>query len=302
MGDDGSEDEDPWFERVADAGSDASDPSEPSADDEQSVQSTDQWEWVRPDDAPPDRRDTTDGERVWNQFEDGEETTTGSDPSRSRAEADADSDAEGTGRKQGLSEGTEHHQGHSEPGSPSPPSPDRPSGEADSGTSSTEADVETSASQTENGPTGGSDRPGDTDVPPPPPGADGQPGDADAPPGTARRDIREMQPLYKRRSAEFYALWLVAGLSYGLGDMVTTSVVFVTPLVGESNPFVALVLDQFGLVGFVAMKLLIFGVLIAIGVKGAIDDDRLSYYGPPLLAVLVGVGLTVWNLTAILGL
>lgn len=300
MGDDGSEDEDPWFERVTDPDSEESDPSEPSGDDadEQSVQSTDQWEWAEPADSRSDRTDSEDGERVWNQFE--------------------DTETESTERQQGPSEETQRQQGPSETESPSPLSPDRPLGETDSGTSSTEADVDTSANQTENGPTGGSERPGgggmpppppatgersgDPDMPPPPPGADGQPTDAEAPPGPTRRNIREMQPLYKRRSAEFYLLWLVAALSYGLGDMVTTSVVFVTPLVGESNPFVALVLAQFGLVGFVAMKLLIFGVLLAIGVKGAIDDDRLSYYGPPLLATLVGVGLTVWNLTAILGL
>jgi len=271
MGDDGSGDEDPWFERVTDPDSAASDPSEPSVDDdEQSVQSTDQWECVRPDESPPDRRDNTDGERVWNRFEEGGETNAASDPPRSRADTDANSDAE---RSDGT-DGPERSDTGAE--SPSPLSADRPSGEGHDGTSPA------------------------PDVPAPP-GVDGLPDDADAPPGPARRDIREMQPLYKRRSAEFYALWLVAALSYGLGDMVTTSVVFVTPLVGESNPFVALVLEQFGLVGFVAMKLLIFGVLITIGVKGAIDDDRISYYGPPVLAILIGLGLTVWNLITILG-
>lgn len=137
---------------------------------------------------------------------------------------------------------------------------------------------------------------------PPPPTVDERTEDADVPPGPSHRNIREMQPLYKRRPAEFYLLWLIAALSYGLGDMVTTSVVFVTPRVGESNPLVALVLDQLGLAGFVGAKLVIFGLLLAIGVKGAIDDDRLSYYGPPVLAILVGTVLTAWNLKAILGL
>jgi hypothetical protein len=143
--------------------------------------------------------------------------------------------------------------------------------------------------------------PGDTgsggaDVPPPPPGAE------DTPPGPVGRSIRDLQPLYRRRSREFYLLWLVAGLAYGLGDMLTTSVVFITPRIGESNPFVAVVLARFGLVGFVAIKLVIFAVLLSISIKGAIDDERLSYYGPPLLAILIGTGLTLWNLTTILGL
>jgi hypothetical protein len=147
-----------------------------------------------------------------------------------------------------------------------------------------------------------SNGPGSADVPPPPPTARGQPADADAPPGPTRQDIQEMQPVYHRRTTEFFLLWLAAGLAYGLGDILTTSVVFITPRIGESNPFVAVILNQYGLAGFISLKLVVFTVLLIISIKGAIDDDNLSYYGPPLLAILVGTALTVWNLKTILGL
>jgi len=262
MGDEESGDDDQWFERVTDADADESESAGTPADrNDQPIQSTDQWEWVQPDERQSDRADEPeDGERLWNHFGGEKEDTT--------------------------------------------------AGEDASGTESTETETAGTASQqdlpeNESSPSQSADTSGEShgaEVPPPPPTGRGQPEEGDAPPGPARRDIREMQPLYQRRATEFYLLWLAAALSYGLGDMVTTSVVFVTPRVGESNPIVALVLDQFGLVGLLAAKLVIFGFLLTISVKSAVDDDRLSYYGPPLLAILVGTGLTVWNLKTILGL
>jgi hypothetical protein len=145
------------------------------------------------------------------------------------------------------------------------------------------------------------DRSGNEDLPPPPT-AEEQTEDAEPTPEPTDTEIQEMQPLYKRRTREFYLLWLATALSYGLGDMITTSYVFVTPRLGESNPLVSVILGQFGLTGFVATKLGIFGFLIAISVTGAINNERLSYYGPPVLAVLIGLGVTLWNLWTILGL
>lgn len=278
MGDDESE-ENPRFEGATDTGGEDSGPSGTPADDadEQQIPSTDQWDWVETDKSQSDHGDDPeDGERVWNQFED--------------AEQDANTATDGTADRQ-TSSGEK---------SPPPPSADTQPGEMDDGLSP-ESDGSNRAEEP-SPPSNFDDQSGDTGRLPEPPTADGQPDDADTTPGPARQDIQEMQPLYKRRTKEFYLLWLGAALSYGLGDMVTTSYVFVTPRVGESNPVIKLVLEQSGLGGFVAAKFAIFGFLLAISVKSGIEDERLSYYGPPVLAVLVGMGLTVWNLKIILGL
>jgi len=284
MGAEESDDGDQWLGEMTDTDAGESGPSGSAADD--ADQSTDQWEWVCADDPQTDREDgPRDWERVWNRFADGElDTSAGNDASRPEAGADGEDETpvgtEGPDGTEAETDGTARRRNRSEREPPAPTSADTPSGEG--------ADANR--------------RSDDTGGPPPPPTAQRRPEDADAPLGSARRDIREMQPLYKRRTREFYLLWLAAALAYGLGDMVTTSVVFVVPRVGESNPVIALVLDQFGLVGFVAAKLVVFAVLLVISVKGGVDDDRVAYYGPPMLAILVGVGLTVWNLATLLSL
>jgi hypothetical protein len=151
-------------------------------------------------------------------------------------------------------------------------------------------------------PPAGSGKTADTDVPPPPPPPDGQDGVVASPPGPTQEDIQDLQPLYTQRTKEFYFLWFAASLTYGLGDMLTTSMVLVTPRVGEANPFVAVLLKQFGFGGFVGAKLVIFGLLIVISVKSGIKHERFAYYAPPVFAILVGTGLTLWNLKAIFGL
>jgi hypothetical protein len=120
-------------------------------------------------------------------------------------------------------------------------------------------------------------------------------------PSVKRQSITDLQPRYRSRKWEFYVLWLAAVLTYGFGDMVTTHFVFVTPRITESNPVIGLLLQQFGVSGFVAAKLLIFSGLLFVSVKGAINDDQLSYYAPPALAVVLGTILTLWNLSIIFG-
>lgn len=105
------------------------------------------------------------------------------------------------------------------------------------------------------------------------------------------------RPLYLTRPREFYALWFVATLTYGVGDIATTSVaVYAVPGLVESNPILAPIQGQFGLPGFLAIKLAIFLVMLAISVRGTRADDRIAYYWPPLATAVVGAGLTVWNL------
>lgn len=104
-------------------------------------------------------------------------------------------------------------------------------------------------------------------------------------------------PVYKQRPREFYGLWLLAALAYGVGDVLSTVyAVFVIPGIQEANPIVDVLLANFGIGGFLIFKLLVFLVLITISVQGARTDDRFSYYWPPLVATVLGVGLTAWNL------
>lgn len=138
----------------------------------------------------------------------------------------------------------------------------------------------------------------DREVPPEPSGQ-GHPSetthDRDSPPG----DLAALQPLYRARRREFYALWFLAVLAYGVGDSLTTGLAVIEPGVVETNPVVALVLAETSIVGFFALKLALFVVLIAISAKGAIDGDRLAYYAPPVFALGLGTALTVWNLFSV---
>lgn len=108
-------------------------------------------------------------------------------------------------------------------------------------------------------------------------------------------------PIYEARPKEFYGLWFLAALTYGVGDIVSTVyAVFLVPGVDEANPVVDALLSNFGIGGFLLFKLLVFLALISIGVQGARTGDRFSYYWPPILATLLGTGLTLWNLSLIL--
>lgn len=108
-------------------------------------------------------------------------------------------------------------------------------------------------------------------------------------------------PYYRTRKREFFTLWLLAALAYGVGDSVSTiaSLRFV-PGVGEANPLVASALNNFGFSGFIGVKVVVFVLLFTISVQGARAHDRFNYYWPPILATLLGIFLTGWNLWLIL--
>ncbi|MES3160179.1 MAG: response regulator [Halorubrum sp.] len=111
-----------------------------------------------------------------------------------------------------------------------------------------------------------------------------------------------VEPIYRRRPVEFYGLWLVAALTYGVGDVVSTLyAVFGVPGVDEANPVVDALLVNFGVPGFLFLKLLVFLVLISVSVQGARTGDRFSYYWPPLLASALGIALTAWNVSLVVG-
>lgn len=285
MGDDGTDEDDPWFERVTGPETDESSHSKPSTDDteEAPIQTSDEWEWVQPDESDSQDQDE-EGERIWEHFE-GTRPDAAADsegaPDHGAASDDAPTTVD-TGRSDSPESETDSVSSDARP--PSPPARSE---------QTSDADVPS--------PPARSEQTSDAEVPPPPP-PDEQEGVAATPPGPTREDIQELQPLYRQRTTEFYLLWLVATLSYGLGDILTTSVVLVSARVSESNPFVAFLLEQFGFGGFLGAKLVIFGLLIVISVRGGIENERLSYYAPPVLAVVIGVGLTLSNLGAILGL
>lgn len=112
---------------------------------------------------------------------------------------------------------------------------------------------------------------------------------------------RVSEPLYVRRRREFYTLWAMAALTFGVGDLVTTLWgVRYTPGVFEGNPIVATILAQFGPAGFVVSKLVALGLLLWFGVQAAHQNDHRTYYAIPILATVLGVGLTVWNLAVVL--
>ncbi|GAB3414535.1 hypothetical protein GCM10027435_09610 [Haloparvum alkalitolerans] len=104
-------------------------------------------------------------------------------------------------------------------------------------------------------------------------------------------------PIYRRRPREFYALWILATTTYGVGDIVTTvALVWFVPALVEGNPLVAFAIERVGLAGLVAVKLVGFGVMVWISVVGGREDDALVYYFGPGLLTLFGLAVTANNL------
>jgi len=91
----------------------------------------------------------------------------------------------------------------------------------------------------------------------------------------------------------------VATTTYGVGDVVST-IAFLTyvPEMEEANPIVVAAIDAFGFAGLVALKIVVYLIMVWISVLGARDGDALLYYFPPVLLTLVGLFLTVNNVYA----
>lgn len=110
------------------------------------------------------------------------------------------------------------------------------------------------------------------------------------------------EPLYRRYPREFYGLWFLAAVTYGVGDIISTVLaVFTDPDLGESNPVVSVVLAEYGILGFLAVKIVILVTLLWISVGGARSNDRFTYYWPPAVATALGIALTGWNLWLLYG-
>lgn len=109
-------------------------------------------------------------------------------------------------------------------------------------------------------------------------------------------------PIYRRYPREFYALWFLAAVTYGFGDIVSTALAVLGGSgIAESNPIVAGVLNEFGLPGFLVVKFAILVALLWISVGGARSEDRFAYYWPPVVATVLGGALTGWNLWLLSG-
>jgi len=111
---------------------------------------------------------------------------------------------------------------------------------------------------------------------------------------------REWYRWKRRESTELYLLWGMAAVTYGGGDVLTTTIlVYAVPGLGEANPFVRVGLEAFGLPGLVAMKLAVFVIGLLVSWNGLRRRDRLLYYMPPLGMIFFGVSATVMNVLLI---
>lgn len=99
-------------------------------------------------------------------------------------------------------------------------------------------------------------------------------------------------------TASFTQVWLFALATYGVGDVVTTiALVWFSPYHVEANPVVATAIGAFGGGGFLALKLLSFYACLGIALwAGALDDDFLLFYLPPVVLALAGTVTTILNL------
>lgn len=99
-----------------------------------------------------------------------------------------------------------------------------------------------------------------------------------------------------------YGLWIGATLVYGVGDLLTTLTILTVDLgIDESNLLIRHVFTNLGVWGIVAMKLAVFVVAVTISlVVAARWQDRVLYYAPPIILIVLGGLATANNLYLLL--
>lgn len=91
-------------------------------------------------------------------------------------------------------------------------------------------------------------------------------------------------------------IWSLALLTFGVGDVATTWYGLQTPGVMESNAVPALFIQQYGILGMIAMKLTFITVMYIWYLS---LSDRTAGIGIPSGLAVVGTLVTVWNLSVI---
>lgn len=115
----------------------------------------------------------------------------------------------------------------------------------------------------------------------------------------ARLPALENTPFPPR---EFVALWALAALSFGAGDVLTTLYVLRTdPAIVEANLLIVVAVGRFGSAGLVGLKLAGFALCLGISLHAASTRDAWLYYFPPAVLAVVGTFLTVYNVRLLLG-
>lgn len=100
----------------------------------------------------------------------------------------------------------------------------------------------------------------------------------------------------RRLAAYQRRLWVLAVVSYGFGDLVTTLVGLAAGRGSEAGPLAAGLFGRFGLLGIVLLKLAslaVFYLLWRVGPK----PGRVAV---PLALSAVGVTVTAWNVSVLL--
>lgn len=109
---------------------------------------------------------------------------------------------------------------------------------------------------------------------------------------------------FAAESAEFYGLWLLAVLTFGVGDVLTTVGVLLAGHLSEANALVFTAIDRYGMAGLATLKLGAFFLAVSLHVYGlntGPDDDPLVVYGPPALLAVAGAFATAYNARLLLG-
>lgn len=86
-------------------------------------------------------------------------------------------------------------------------------------------------------------------------------------------------------------LWVLAVLSYGIGDTVTTAIGLEMSETAEAGPVAATFVDTAGIGGLLTLKLIFFGV----SVLGWYVIQSPSRVAIPLAIAFAGVLVTAWN-------
>ena len=91
-------------------------------------------------------------------------------------------------------------------------------------------------------------------------------------------------------------LWVIAVLSFGVGDVVTTGIGLGVPGVTEVGPVVASYVGWHPFAAIVGVKLVVFGGALLLWMS----VPRPHRVGVPLGLFLVGTVVTVWNASVLI--